>query len=109
MTRMMEWDLVSFSMFLITVFYLVLVPSAVVGWFICRRFVATGETEARIETEPNARRSRTSSPLSMIVGDQVSRDGRDAQANQRQMRSIANSVEVPRLVVHEDVKTSNKP
>ena len=81
---------------MLLIFNFVFVPFAIACWSIWRRFMATGETMARIEAEPTARRSRTSAPSSMRVDDQVSQDRQEAQANQSQRISIASSVEVPR-------------
>ena len=103
--QMLDLELGNLSVILKTIFYFIVVPSVVAGWFIWRRFTATADTVARVDVEQTARRTnrRTSAPSSVIANDQVSRDwqddqvsqdGQDALANQR--ISIASSVEVLR-------------
>ena len=92
---MLDQEIGSFSVILITNVYLIIVPSAVAVWFIWNRISAADENATRVNVEQTAERDRASAPPSTRTDDQESRDGQVAQAYQSQMISIASSIESP--------------
>ena len=106
---MLEQYIGSLSFIILTIIYLIIVPSVVTVWFVYNRYVVAGENVERVNVE---QADRASTPLGTRTVDQGSRDGqvlqasgaydqtsRDAQVaqlNQSQLSSIASSVELPR-------------
>ena len=107
--EMLEQEIGSLSIMILTIIYLIIVPSVVTVWFVYNRYVVTGENLEKVNVE---QADRASAPLGTRTVDQESRDGqvlqtsgaydqtrRDAQVaqlNQSQLSSIASSVEFPR-------------
>ena len=78
---------------IITILYLIIVPSVVDVWLVYNRYVVAGENVERVNVE---RGDRSSAPLGSRTVDLRSRDGQVAQLNQRQLSSIASSKELSR-------------